>query len=205
KKTPPRRATNADTGRMAAILESSVVAIFTKDLDGIIQTWNQAAERLYGYTRDEAVGRSVQMLIPEDRAQEFAAVMAQLRRGEHVEELDTERIRKDGQRIPIGLTISPVREGGGKVVSASVIARDISARKRAEAALRESEKRLAAELAGMSRLQELSTRLVQEGDLTSVLLEILDTAIALTNADLGNIQLLDRDAKGLKIVANRGF
>src|SRR5262249_31208506 len=109
KKTPPRRATNADTGRMAAILESSVVAIFTKDLDGIIQTWNQAAERLYGYTRDEAVGRSVQMLIPEDRAQEFAAVMAQLRRGEHVEELDTERIRKDGQRIPIGLTISPVR------------------------------------------------------------------------------------------------
>src|SRR5262245_16968862 len=100
RKKTPRRTTDADTGRMAALLESSVVAIFTKDLDGIIQTWNPAAERLYGYTRAEAVGRSVEMLIPPDRIQEFAAVMAQLRRGKHVEELDTERIRKDGKRIP---------------------------------------------------------------------------------------------------------
>jgi PAS domain S-box-containing protein len=127
--------------RLAAIVESSTDAVFSKDLDGTIRTWNQGAERLYGYTAAEAVGRSVEMLIPEDRGTEFDTIMSQLRRGENIEQLETERARKNGQRLPVELTISPVRDGSGRVVSASVISRDISKRKRAEAASRESEKR----------------------------------------------------------------
>jgi PAS domain S-box-containing protein len=127
--------------RLAAIVESSTDAVFSKDLDGTIRTWNRGAARLYGYKDSEAVGRSVEMLIPEDRGKEFDTIMTRLRRGDNIERLETERIHKDGQRLPVELTISPVRDGSGKIVSASVISRDISERKRAEAGLRESEKR----------------------------------------------------------------
>jgi two-component system CheB/CheR fusion protein len=142
--TERKQAADAVVRRLAAIVESSADAIFSEDLDGTIRTWNRAAERLYGYTRDEAVGRSVERLVPEDRAEELAAIMARLRRGETVEQLETERVRKDGQRIPVALTVSPVRENSGKVESASVIARDMSERKRAEQALRDREGRLQA-------------------------------------------------------------
>jgi PAS domain S-box-containing protein len=125
----------------ADVVESSADAIFSKDLDGTIRTWNRGAERLYGYTAGEAVGRSVEMLIPQDRAKEFGTIMTQLKRGDNVEQLETERVHKDGRRLPVELTISPVRDGNGKVVSASVISRGVSERKRAEGALRESERR----------------------------------------------------------------
>jgi two-component system CheB/CheR fusion protein len=130
--TERKKAADAVVRRLAAIIESSADAIFSKDLDGTIQTWNPGAERLFGYTRDEAVGRSVEMVVPEDRADEFAAIMSRLRRGEHVEQIETERVRKGGQRVAVALTVSPVRDGDGKVVSASVIGRDITDRKRAE-------------------------------------------------------------------------
>lgn len=128
--------------RLAAIVESSVDAIFSKSLDGIIQTWNQGAERLYGYTAEEAVGRSALMLVPEERGEEWSTIMAQLRRGESVERLETECVRKDGQHVPVRLSISSLRDAGGKVVAASTIARDISESKRAEQALRDREERL---------------------------------------------------------------
>jgi two-component system CheB/CheR fusion protein len=142
--TERKKASEAVVRRLAAIVESSADAIYSKNLDGIIRTWNQAAERLYGYTPDEAVGRSVEMLFPQDRAREFATVMAQLRRGETIQQLQTERIRKDGQRVLVALTASPIRDSSGQVVSASVIARDISERKRAEQALLDREERLQA-------------------------------------------------------------
>ena len=107
-------------------------AIFSKDLDGTIRTWNRGAERLYGYSHDEAVGRSVRMLVPEDLADEWAKVMAMLAHGEHVEQLETERVRKDGQRVAVALTVSPMWDSDGKVVSASVTGRDISRRKELE-------------------------------------------------------------------------
>jgi two-component system CheB/CheR fusion protein len=142
--TERKKAADEAVRRLAAIVESSADAIYSKDLDGTIRTWNRAAERLFGYTRDEAVGRSVEMLFPEDRAKEFSAIMTQLRRGEKVEQLETERVRKDGQRILVALTVSPVRDGGGNVVSASVIARDVGERKRSEQSLRDREERLQA-------------------------------------------------------------
>jgi two-component system CheB/CheR fusion protein len=142
--TERKKAADVVVRRLAAIVETSADAIFSKDLDGIIRTWNRAAERLYGYTHDEAVGRSVEMLFPEDRANEYTTTMTRLRRGETIQQLETERVRKDGQRLPVAVTVSPVRDSSGKVVSASVIARDISEAKRVEQQLRDREELLQA-------------------------------------------------------------
>jgi two-component system CheB/CheR fusion protein len=137
-------AADAVVRRLAAIVESSADAIGSVDVDGIIRTWNRGSERLYGYTADEAVGRSARMLAPEDRAEEFGRMLSLLARGEPVEQLETERVRKDGRRVAVELTISPLRDVDGRVVSASVIARDISERKRAEEDLADREARLRA-------------------------------------------------------------
>jgi two-component system CheB/CheR fusion protein len=130
--------------RLAAIVDNSVDAIFSKDLDGIIQTWNRGAERLYGYSRDEAVGRSVEMLVPATLAKQWAGLMARLRRGDSIEQMETERVRKDGQTIAVALTMSPVRNHGGKPGAVSVIARDVTEQKQAERTLREREEFLQA-------------------------------------------------------------
>ena len=136
--TERKEAADAVIRRLAAVVENSVDAIFSKDLDGTIRTWNGGAERLYGYSHDEAVGRSVRMLVPEDRSAEWTRVMAALARGEHVEQLETERIRKDGQRRSVSLTVSPIRDSEGKVLSASVTGRDITDRRMREQELRQS-------------------------------------------------------------------
>jgi anti-anti-sigma factor len=117
---------------LAAIVESSDDAIFSKSLDAVILTWNAGAERMYGYTAAEATGRPVAMLAPPDHAGEMPAIMARLARGERVERYESVRIRKDGTRFDVSLAISPVRDGFGRVVAASTIARDITERKRQE-------------------------------------------------------------------------
>lgn len=108
------------------------LAAVSMDLDGTIRTWNRGAVRLYGYSSDEAVGRSVKVLVPEDRTDEWTQVMALLALGEHVEQLETEHVRKDERRIAVALTVSPIRDSVGKIVSASVTGRDISRRKELE-------------------------------------------------------------------------
>ena len=138
--------------RLAAIVESSDDAIIGKDVNGIIQTWNAGAERLFGYTRQEAVGCSVTLLIPPDRVDEEPAILERIRRGEHIEHYESVRRRKDGRLLDVSLTISPIVDANGQVVGASKIARNITERKLAEAALIKSEKlaaagRLAATLA----------------------------------------------------------
>ncbi|QXT39444.1 PAS domain S-box protein [Gymnodinialimonas ceratoperidinii] len=117
---------------LAAIIESSNDAIITKNLDSIIQTWNNSAERLFGYAAHEAVGRSITMLIPDDRQHEEADIIARLRSGQRIEHFETVRLRRDGTLIPISLTISPVRNRAGEVIGASKIARDITDQKQAE-------------------------------------------------------------------------
>lgn len=116
---------------LAAIVESSDDAIVSKNLNGIITTWNQAAERLFGYTTREAVGRPVTIVIPDDRLDEEPAILARIQDGERIEHFETIRRRKDGTLIDISLTISPIRDGTGTIIGASKIARDISDRKRA--------------------------------------------------------------------------
>ncbi len=121
-----------------AIVESSEDAIISKTLDGVIRSWNAGAERLFGYSRQEAVGRSITLIIPPERQDEDRAILDQLCRGERVEHFETVRVSKDGRRLDISLTISPVCDDTGHVIGASKIARDISEQKRAENALRES-------------------------------------------------------------------
>lgn len=128
--------------QLVAIVESSHDAIVSKDLDGIIKTWNRGAERLFGYSAEEAVGKSITMLIPPDRLDEEPGILSRIRRGEMVDHFETVRRRKDGSLFDISLTISPVRDANGRIVGASKIARDISERKEADAKLKESERRL---------------------------------------------------------------
>jgi PAS domain S-box-containing protein len=127
---------------LASIVESSDDAILSKDLDGIILSWNRGAELLYGYSAEEVIGRPISVLIPTDKADDFPGIMERLRRGEKVDHYETERIRKDGQRLYVSLTVSPIPDSSGKVIAASAIARDITERKRTEEALRTVAERL---------------------------------------------------------------
>jgi PAS domain S-box-containing protein len=118
-----------DSLRLAAIVESSFDAIVSKDLNGIIKTWNRAAERLFGYTAEEAVGRSILLIIPQDRESEEVHILERIRTGETVEPFETVRKRKDGEEVHVEVTISPIRDRSGRIIGASKIARDISDRK----------------------------------------------------------------------------
>jgi PAS domain S-box-containing protein len=118
-------------GLLASIVESSDDAIISKSLDGTIRTWNAGAERIFGYSPAEAVGRHISLIIPPDRISEEDHIIARLRAGQRVDHFETERVRKDGGQILVSLTISPIRDAAGAVVGASKIARDITDRKRA--------------------------------------------------------------------------
>jgi len=126
--------------QLAAIVESSEDAILTKDPNGIITNWNPGAERLYGYSAAEVIGRPVAILAPPERPEEIPALMKRLLRGEPSEHHSTERIRKDGTRLTVDLSLSPLRNEQGEIVGVSSIAHDITAQKRAEEALRRNEK-----------------------------------------------------------------
>jgi PAS domain S-box-containing protein len=117
--------------RLAAIVESSDDAILSKNLDGIIMSWNGGCQRLFGYTAEEAIGRSVTMLIPEDRPDEEPMILSRLRRGQKIDHYETVRRRKDGSLVDISLTVSPIKSPDGRVVGASKVARDITEQKRA--------------------------------------------------------------------------
>jgi PAS domain S-box-containing protein len=123
------------TQRIASIVESSDDAIVSKDLNGVIINWNKGAERIFGYTAEEAVGKPITILIPPDRLDEEPSILERIRRGERVEHFETVRMRKHGSRVDISLTISPVKNAEGKIIGASKIARDITERKRNEAQL----------------------------------------------------------------------
>jgi PAS domain S-box-containing protein len=121
------RTMERETSRLSAIVESSDDAIISKDLNGIVQTWNQAAERMFGYSPSEAIGRSITMIIPDDRLNEEDEVLSRVRRGLRIDHFDTMRRRKDGTLIPISLTVSPIHDGRGRIIGASKTARDLSA------------------------------------------------------------------------------
>jgi PAS domain S-box-containing protein len=117
---------------LAAIVESSFDAIVSKDVNGVIKSWNRGAERLFGYTADEIIGKPVTTLIPADHLDEEPQILARIRSGERVESFETIRQRKDGSLVPVSLTVSPVRDASGRIIGASKIARDISASKESE-------------------------------------------------------------------------
>ncbi|MCM0081509.1 PAS domain S-box protein [Geomonas sp. Red32] len=126
---------------LAAIVDYSADAIISKNLSGTITSWNRGAHQLYGYSAEEAIGRSISILVPADRLDELAWISERVTRGERVDGLETVRLAKDGRRIDVSLTLSPILRRNGSIRGISIIARDIGARVRAERALRESEKR----------------------------------------------------------------
>lgn len=157
--TEARRAALAQR-RLAAIVESSDDAIVSKNLDGYITSWNKSAERIFGYTAEEAIGNHITLIIPPDRLDEEPAILARLRRGERVDHYETIRVAKDGRKINISLTISPVRDSEGHVVGASKVARDITAQKAAEDAIQEAKVQLQAYATTLEqRVSERTSRL----------------------------------------------
>jgi PAS domain S-box-containing protein len=135
---------------LAAIVEGSDDAIISKDMNGIITSWNPAAERIYGYTAEEIIGKSIMTLIPQDRKDEERHIMENIRKGERLDHYHTIRQRKDGELIDVSVTISPIRDREGNIIGASKIARDITEQKFAESKLRELSKRKDAFLANIS-------------------------------------------------------
>ena len=150
-------------GLLAAIVDSSDDAIVSKNLGGIITSWNKGAERLFGYSAEEAIGHHITLIIPPSHRDEEKSILERLRRGERINHFETVRLRKDGTSVEVSLTISPVKDGAGRIVGASKVARNITEQKRAERALRESEERLRALTDGLEtqvrvRTQELEQR-----------------------------------------------
>jgi PAS domain S-box-containing protein len=137
-----QRKAEEDQARLAAIVESSEDAIISKSLEGIITSWNEGARRLFGYSAEEMLGQPVSRIIPVERSEEEAQILARLRRGERVDYYETVRRHKDGRMVDVSLTMSPIRDGGGCIIGASKIARDITEQKKAEAAMRQAHGRL---------------------------------------------------------------
>ena len=158
--------------RLAAIVATSDDAIISKNLDGVILSWNAGAERIFGYTPEEAIGKSILMLLPPERVSEEADILSKIRQGIRVDHFETIRVRKDGRRIDVSVTISPIRDASGTVIGASKIARDISEHKQL---MKERE-----------RLYSLGAAMVGERDVHNVVQLITDATTELSGAQFGS-------------------
>lgn len=168
----------AARAHLAALVTSSEDAIISKSLEGVIKSWNQGAERIFGYSAHEAVGKPITLVIPADRLEEEPAILERLKRGERVDHFETVRQRKDGTLLDVSLTISPIRDAQGVIVGASKIARDITSQKRAERAVR-------AEHGVTEQLNLVAQALATELDLNRIVQIITDAATRITRAQFG--------------------
>ena len=191
--------------RLAAIVDSSNDVIISKNLDGVISTWNLAAQRLFGYSEAEAVGQPITIIIPADLHEEEKEFLRRLRVGDRIEHYETRRVTRDGRTLDVSVTVSPVRDAAGTIVGASKILRDVTESTRARAALRESERRLARELAAARTLQSISTRLISETTREPLFAQILDAAMELMASDASSIQMLAPDGESLTLLGWRNF
>ena len=161
-----------------AILDTSDDAIVSKDLDGIVTSWNRAAQALFGYSAEEMIGASIRTIIPADRQQEEDEVLARIRRGDRVNHFETIRRRKDGTFVPISLTVSPVVDSSGRIIGASKIARDISERLRLEAIAREQS-------TITEKIGEIGATLSSTLDRDAIVQKVTDAATEMTGAEFG--------------------
>ena len=204
--------------QLAAIVESSNDAIAWGDLDGTIRSWNRGAERIFGYTAEEIVGRSAAMLAPPGREGEAAALLERLRHGERIENFETVRRTKDGRDIDISLTVSPIYDAEGRVVGWSTVTRDITAQKKAQAErerlyAREREARAAADAARReaerhtrqeTALRRAAEALTETYSPEEVIRQIADTALEATGADGAFVLRLEHELRDLRVAAAAG-
>jgi PAS domain S-box-containing protein len=191
--------------RLAAIVASSDDAIVSKDLNGYIKSWNRAAEQMFGYPADEAIGRHITLIIPKDRYAEEDHVISRIRRGEAVEHFETIRVRKDGSTLPVSLTVSPIRDSEGRVIGASKIARDITERTRAQALLEQAETAQADLQRRLLMLVQASGTLLGTPRLDAVLDAAISLARELVAADAYAIWRLDDVARVWRADASVGL
>jgi PAS domain S-box-containing protein len=184
-------------GQLAAIVESSDDAIVSKDLTGVIRSWNEGAEKLFGYAAEEVIGKSIMILIPPDRADEETRILESIRRGEKIDHYETARRRKDGSLVEISLTVSPLRDKAGNVIGGSKIARDITERKRIERALAEGARKQKA-------LYQLADHLHRAQSLDDLYTAALDAILSSLRCDRAAILLLD-DAGVMRFAGWRGL
>jgi PAS domain S-box-containing protein len=163
---------------LAAIIDSSEDAIISKTLDGIITSWNNAAQRMFGYVESEVIGKHISLLIPEDRLEEEDMIIDRIRKGLRVQHFQTKRLTKKGGLIPISLTISPIRAADGTIIGASKIARDITDQVRAQEEIRKHAQTL-------ELLLSVGRTLSEKLDLQSILQKVTDTTTRLTGAEYG--------------------
>ena len=190
---------------LAALVDSSDDAIIGKRLDGIVTSWNPAAQRMYGYTAEEMVGRSISQIIPPERLEEFNDIMRHLRQGERIDHLDTIRVRKDGRRIHVSVTISPIKDAYGQLIGASSIARDITERKLAEeerAQLLERERAARAEAQDAVRLRDQFLSIASH-ELKTPLTSLLGNAQILQRRLQREGGLAERNMRALNVIANQ--
>src|SRR3984957_17303818 len=174
---------------LAAIIDSSEDAIISKNLEGIIQSWNRAAQRMFGYTENEVIGKHISILIPDERKHEEDIIIAQLKAGKRVEHFETIRVSRSKQELNISLTISPIRNERGEIIGASKIARDITKQKQTEAALSQYANRL--ELINSSA-KIISSRL----ETADILQNVTDITTKLASAAFGAFFYNKTDTNG---------
>jgi PAS domain S-box-containing protein len=163
---------------LAAIVESSDDGIISKSLDGTILSWNRGAERIFGYTAEEVIGKSIYLLIPPERREEEPRIVERLKRGDRIDHYETVRVAKDGSRINISLTVSPIRDGSGKIIAASKVARDITERRRAE-------QQLSAQAKVIETTNRIGQVLSAEMNLQIVMQTVTEAATQLIGAGFG--------------------
>jgi len=178
--TPPADFAELERARahLAAIVDSSEDGIIGKTLEGIVTSWNKGAERLFGYTAAEMIGQPITRLMPPEVQEEESQILAKIRRGERIERFDSVRIHKDGHRLNISLTISPVRDLSGAIVGAAKIAHDVTGKRRVEKAFEE-------EVRALAILNEVGHSVAAQSDLEQVVQTVTDAATELTGASFG--------------------
>ena len=186
-----RKRAEQDSVALAAIVQSSDDAISSKTLEGHVVSWNEGAERIYGYTAEEMKGQSEVALFPAEQRDELPRILDRVRAGEHVEQTDAVRVRKDGTRIDVSVTVSPIRDAGGRIIAASTIARDVTEQRR-------TERRLAA-------LQTLTDAALSHTSLDGLVRELLRGLCSALRCDVASILLLTEDGQGLIVRASHGL